>query len=417
MKSKINLLSGPVGQTGPSGPIGPTGAVGPDNLSLTQFQGFPENTLSLIPIGLTGGNGAALYHGGCLAPNGKIYAIPGTDIQMPQVLVIDPTNDTFSTINRESIGGGWRGGVLASNGKIYCAPLNLKILVIDTTDNSLSTIDVPEPIYRTTNLFWGAVYAEDKVIFIPFDSYKFLVIDIKQNEYLPFYPVGLDPPNPLPPPPTLPLTNPWGAAQQSNFWAGGVLGIDGNIYTVPHNETNSNSILRINPKTLTYQTAVNFVASSGDFFLFDGGVLHPNGEIYLIPRRGIGNNRKIYKLGPPDIYNTISALEPPSTDIPINYNTIFYGGILSQNGSIYCIPGPSRFIKIIGVDGLVNQGIDVSNLYPLPANANYRLWFGGVCAPNGKIYLMPWSTPNIGVIKVGLPKLPPWMLQSFFNKY
>lgn len=61
--------------------------------------------------------------------------------------------------------------------------------------------------------------------------------------------------------------------------------------------------------------------------------------------------------------------------------------------------------------------LDVSALYPTPTTANYRLWFGGVCAPNGKIFLMPWSTPNIGVVRTGLPTHPLWMLNAQFNKF
>jgi hypothetical protein len=396
------------------------GTVSADSfLSLSQFQGFPQNTLSLIPLGFTqGGAFSNLYQGGCLAPNGKIYGIPGTN-NIP-VLVINPSNDTFTTIDRTTISGGWRGGVLAKNGKIYCAPsVNLKILVIDTNNNTLSTLDVPEPIYKTSNLYWGAAYANDKVIFIPFDAYQFLVIDIEQNENLPFYPVGLAPPNPLPPPPTIPSTNPWGASQQSNFWAGAVLGIDGNIYTVPHNQVNVSSILRINPYTLTYTVAVNSAASSGEFFLFGGGVLHPNGEIYLMPRRGINNNKKIYKLGPAGVYNTITALDPAFNIPSSSWNTVLYGGILSQNGSIYCIPGTSRVIGNINSNGVIGNAIDVTSLYQAPDNnnPNYRLWFGGVCGPNSKIYLMPWSTPNIGVIKTGLPTISNWNLYPQFNKF
>jgi hypothetical protein len=340
----------------------------------------------------------------------------GTPLVSVPVVVIDPITDTFKTIDRTLVSGGWRGGVLARNGKIYCAPTELNILVIDTNDDTVSSISVPEPIYKTSNLYWGAAYAYDKVIFIPFDAYQFLVIDISQNEYLPFYPSGLAPPTPLPPPPTIPATSPWNGNQTANFWAGAVLGVDGNIYTVPHNQTNSHSILKIDPKTLTYQIAINATSSAGDFFLFSGGALHPNGLIYMLPRRGISNNKKIYSLGPKGVYNTITALDP-SINLPVSsWNTVFYGGILSQNGSIYCIPGTSRVISQINPNGVIENVIDVTSLYPEPISSNYRLWFGGVCAPNGKIYLMPWSTPNIGVIKTGLPTLPPWMLQAYFNK-
>ncbi len=421
--TNLNISTGKNIELDASNYVKSTSAISaPSFLSLNQFDGFPSNNLSLIPLTfLSGGNGASLYQGGCLASNGKIYMIPGIDtdaslVSVP-VVVIDPITDTFTTIDRSLISGGWRGGVLATNGKIYCAPIGLNILIIDTNNDTVSSISVPEPIYKTTNLYWGAAYADNKVFFIPFDAYQFLVIDITQNEYLPFYPSGLAPPTPLPPPPTIPASSPWNGQQTSNFWAGAVLGIDGNIYTVPHNQTNSYSILKIDPKTLTYQVAINTTASAGQFFLFAGGVLHPNGLIYMLPRRGISFDKRIYSLGPKGVYNTITALNPSFNLPESSYNTVFYGGILSQNGSIYCIPGSSRVISTINSNGIIENVIDVTSLYPEPINTSYRLWFGGVCAPNGKIYLIPWSTPNIGVIKTGFPTLPPWMLEAYFNKF
>jgi hypothetical protein len=44
-------------------------------------------------------------------------------------------------------------------------------------------------------------------------------------------------------------------------------------------------------------------------------------------------------------------------------------------------------------------------------------WLGGVLAPNGKIYGFPRDATNVLQIKTGLPKLPPWMLQAYFNKF
>jgi hypothetical protein len=384
-------------------------------LTPNQYQAFPQTSLSLIPLGFTpGGTFATLYEGGCLAANGFIYAIPGT-IGLP-VLIINPNTDTFTTIPISPTldTTGWRGGVFAKNGKIYCAPKGLKILVIDTLTNTVSTIDRPAPVYNFG--YWGAVYVENKVIFIP-HGFLFMVIDLEQDEFTPFYPPGLAPPNPVTTtPPAIPTTSPWGGGTSSNVcWAGGVLGIDGNVYTVPHDQVNQNSVLRIDPKTLTCTVAIN--AFGGSFFAFAGGVLHPNGLIYLIPRRGFSNNRSIYTLGPPGVYNTGTRLTTPTNTPSTSFNTIFYGGNMAPDGLIYCIPGTSRFINTVNSAGTVVQTIDVSSLYPNFTNANYRLWFGGVVAPNGKLYLMPWSTPNIGVLTTGLPVSPPWMLQNFFNKF
>jgi len=41
----------------------------------------------------------------------------------------------------------------------------------------------------------------------------------------------------------------------------------------------------------------------------------------------------------------------------------------------------------------------------------------GVLAPNGIIYGIPLSIDSVLRIKIGLPTLPNWMLQSHFNKF
>lgn len=76
-------------------------------------------------------NGDLKSHGGVLAPNGKIYAVP---YRASTVLEIDPVG-SGSTNTFGSVGSGvdkWLGGVLAPNGKIYAIPHNSSnVLVID----------------------------------------------------------------------------------------------------------------------------------------------------------------------------------------------------------------------------------------------------------------------------------------------
>jgi hypothetical protein len=433
----FNLQPIPRGIQGNSGSQGPTGLNANDWVPFSSNQYLNTTTLNFISIEnyISPVITNTYYQGGCLASNGKIYMIPGTgngDTYFP-VIVIHPDGNTLSTISRVGYTGGWRGGVYAKNNKIYCAPSNsLDILVINTENDTINTIPVPQPIYvqsTTFDLYWGAAYSDEKVIFIPFNAYQFLVIDINVNGNTAFYPIGLAPPNPLPPIPggltttyyVVPIgtTSPWTGNQPGNNWAGGVLGVDGNIYTIPHNRTDGSAILRINPYNLTYNVAINSVASGGEFFLFAGGALHPNGEIYFIPRYGINKTRRIAKLGPAGVYNTLTQISSGDTRITTSFNTLFYGGICSPSGSIYCIPGGSSFIKEIDSNGVVN---DLINVYPLfleyfGVNNNNRLWFGGVLDKNSKLYLIPWSYPKIGVLNTGLPKYPNWMLDPYFNKF
>jgi hypothetical protein len=46
-----------------------------------------------------------------------------------------------------------------------------------------------------------------------------------------------------------------------------------------------------------------------------------------------------------------------------------------------------------------------------------KKYFGGVLAPNGKIYGIPYEADNVLQIKTGLPIYPSWMLEAYFNKF
>jgi hypothetical protein len=94
----------------------------------TSLNSLPENTISLF------GNfsGVNKWHGGVLAPNGKIYCVPRDSTS---VLIIDPVTNTADTTTISGLtgtGGKWIGGVLAPNGKIYGVPSNsTSVLVIN----------------------------------------------------------------------------------------------------------------------------------------------------------------------------------------------------------------------------------------------------------------------------------------------
>jgi hypothetical protein len=42
---------------------------------------------------------------------------------------------------------------------------------------------------------------------------------------------------------------------------------------------------------------------------------------------------------------------------------------------------------------------------------------GGVLAPNGKIYCVPYAADYVLIINTGLPTNPSWMLAPEFNKF
>ena len=87
------------------------------------------------------------------------------------------------------------------------------------------------------------------------------------------------------------------------------------------------------------------------------------------------------------------------------------GGVLAPNGKIYCMPYSSTSVLII--DPVTNTA-DTTTISGLTGN---NKWFGSVLAPNGKIYYIPFISTSVLVVNTGLSKHPPWMLKPQFNKY
>jgi hypothetical protein len=88
---------------------------------------------------------------------------------------------------------------------------------------------------------------------------------------------------------------------------------------------------------------------------------------------------------------------PPTADsnaIPTSSNLgKWYGGVLAPNGKIYGIPWNSTSVLI--VDPVTNTS-DETTITGLPATADK--WLGGVLAPNNKIYCIPWQSDNVLII-------------------
>jgi hypothetical protein len=89
----------------------------------------------------------------------------------------------------------------------------------------------------------------------------------------------------------------------------------------------------------------------------------------------------------------------------------WFGGVLAPNGKIYGIPHNSTSVLII--DPVTNTA-DTTTITGL---TGINKWQGGVVAPNGKIYCIPGNNTSVLVINTGLPKHPSWMLKPYFNKF
>ncbi|MDX1959577.1 MAG: hypothetical protein SFU98_13445 [Leptospiraceae bacterium] len=105
--------------------------------------GFPiqkidPNTNTFMSLG----SPANPYYGCTLAMNGMIYCANLTTCTATcDVLKINPTNDTFSTISLPSPTGSFIGTVLSPSGHIYLVPYtSTKIYTINPNDDSVATV-------------------------------------------------------------------------------------------------------------------------------------------------------------------------------------------------------------------------------------------------------------------------------------
>jgi len=257
-------------------------------------------------------------------------------------------------------------------------------MVIDTNKNSVSFINIG------VNGYNGAVLAPNSKIYcIPFEATNVLVIDPNTNGFT--IPQGL---TGLPAGPK---------------YVGGVLANNGKIYCLPGG--NTNNVLIIDPSNDTMDT--NTITGVGGDFNYWAGCLGIDGNIYSFPTfNGSSilsinpNNNSILYISIPTLFNPkqgwIGCVNAPNGyiySIPFDWN---------QNNSLVLDPIGKTIIRIIpniGVNDPTMSGDDF-----------YRKCIGGVLAPNGDIYGIPYRFNFIPIIKTGLPKYPPWMLDAYYNK-
>jgi hypothetical protein len=471
IKTKINS-SGPkgaVGATGPIGPIGPTGPVKTD-LPLTQFQGLPTNKMETIlvpniPVGQFN------WAGGVLAPNGKIYGIPWL---ANSVLIFDPNTENIDTtsiiIPNNLLPGpnlpGWAGGVLAPNGKIYCCPEQANnVLIIDPDTNSVSSIS--GVIDRS---WYGCVlYSNGKIYCVPYGATNVLIIDtnndtINETEIQglnngvdiygsshkwaggafatngKIYMVPMLENRILIVDPLSSITNLSGTFASATYTEATKtlqcpgatfltsLSVGDNVIITTTTNSYTGYVNSITSDTIvefiyylggTLATPVNLLAGdinnlqktrkadittisglSGDWRNV-GCVLAPNGKIYSVPH----DNNWVTVIDTSN--NTTTQISVPISFYGNNYR----GGSLAPNGKIYCVPSNRQDVLVIDP---TNDTTSFINNIVLPSG-NYK-YNGSVLAPNGNVYGIPWNTQSILKISTGLPTLPSYMLEAYFNK-
>lgn len=159
-------------------------------------------------------------------------------------------------------------------------------------------------------------------------------------------------------------------------WFGGVLAPNGKIYMVPYSASN---VLILDPITNTYNTTT-ITNLGSEQYKWQGGVVAPNGKIYGIPR----NSRSVLIIDP--VTNTADTTT--ISDLSSDTNK-WAGGVLAPNGNIYCIPRNATNVLVINPLTNTKSFIDVSGV------TTSAKWEGGVLAPNGNIYGVPYNIDKI----------------------
>jgi hypothetical protein len=113
---------------------------------------------------------------------------------------------------------------------------------------------------------------------------------------------------------------------------------------------------------------------------YTGGVLAPNGKIYMIPYGSVP-----FRSFDPDTGVTVSIGAAQGA-------SAYVGGVLGQNGKIYAIP------SFVGTVAELDPATNVITQFGSLGATGSIKWWGGVLAPNGKIYCAPGSSGNILVI-------------------
>ena len=272
------------------------------------------------------------YDQGVLAKNGKIYCPPyGTfESQKDKVLEIDPN---YSTADVKTFGKKigddnqyfkYFGGVLANNGKIYCPPYGFKIPDIDIYENT-NEILLIDPSNENNNTSINLPIVEGRTDYW----------DNKNLKYI-----------------------------------GGVLANNGKIYCAPYgfyspstgeNENNTNVILVIDPSNNKVETLdLPIPNEEKDYWdnkkkKFGNGALANNGKIYYPPYGEVltgtetETTKRILVITPNEEGEDVEVdfIEEPTIGTDEDSNK-YSGGVLANNGKIYC--NPANFDKLLVID-------------------------------------------------------------------
>ena len=279
------------------------------------------------------------------------------------------------------------GACLSKNNDVYFAPSSAyNILVYDTIDRSTRTIDITtiDPSFNSTNKWIGAcITPTDLFVAAPFGSTSILLINTADSDVVSLLPIPSDI-----------LSDVTGSG---NKWTG--------CTTTP-----ANTLVYFTPAsarrimTLDYTSlAVSSILLPDDIknmtgTKFNTAVLGADRNIYMFPRdlAPLTNPTVILKID--TVSNTLTLL--PQT-FPPNENpnpaqvftNMWYGGVLAPDRKIYVTPLGNR--NVLEYDPATN--VLIAYQLPLSPLVDFsRLnWVNSALGQNGKVYAFPFVSDVI----------------------
>ena len=307
------------------------------------------------------------YRGGVLLTNKNILMVP---FNHTNLRVFNVETKTFTEQGTHGYGpGAFSGGVNLKNGKTILVPYNSTHIGFYFNSGFFITTNHQ---LLTAPYFDGGVLLPHNgwVCMIPARANRVGLVDTSGG-------VGYENSNAT-----------FNIIGDSNQYSGGVLLSDGRVVLVPH----GNPYLRIyNPiedkfdKISMIPPEISNVDRS-----FSGGVLGRNGIVYMAPY----NAQKIGMYNPTTDEWTISTLDD---DASIGKYT---GGVLLRNGNILFIPhNKSHYLEY-------NPETDIRTLHIIPSiggainhNAEGK-YYGGIVTENGSVCAIPHSSNHIDLIDI-----------------
>ena len=166
------------------------------------------------------------------------------------------------------------------------------------------------------------------------------------------------------------------------------------IYFSPHNAANIGVLRHMETNPTFYNIDISSFVGVQASARFGGGVLAPNGCIYYIPRDGyVGVGvldttwQQVGNAGYGERFSMINV-EVLGTDSVGKY----YGGVLAPNGKIYCVPETTNTVGVINTETNTFYAVDISGTET--GASKYR---EGALGPNGIIYFVPYNSDNLGM--------------------